>query len=79
MNLFQDSGSGSSPTPGQVTKVTATAKFKVEVHAPVSAPASCHRPRRSRRASPEVHSSLSDSMGSTSSSNSGDTAEVTNA
>ncbi|XP_059087594.1 protein patched homolog 1-like isoform X1 [Tigriopus californicus] len=72
----QSSTSSRCSTPNQVTKVTATAKFKVEVHAPTNAstnerPQSSASSRRSRR-SPKmnndqntpssVHSSLTDSL-----------------
>ena len=75
--LFQTgNGSGgssrcSTPTTQQVTKVTATAKFKVEVHAPTQAslsepptrPASASS-RRSSRKSPSHHTTSSTSGGS---------------
>eukprot|EP00095_Tigriopus_kingsejongensis_P000792 maker-scaffold67_size430214-snap-gene-3.36 protein:Tk00792 transcript:maker-scaffold67_size430214-snap-gene-3.36-mRNA-1 annotation:"patched 1 " len=85
----QSSSSSRCSTPNQVTKVTATAKFKVEVHAPSTAmmverPQSSASTRRSKRVSPShrknessvatgsssVHSSLTDSLRSSLSSNS---------
>jgi len=65
---FQPTGSSgsspcSTPTPGsQVTKVTATAKFKVEVHAPS---ASVERPSSSRSRSRRSCPSRSASSAST--------------
>ena len=65
---FQGHGSDgsspcSTPTPGsQVTKVTATAKFKVEVHAPT---ASFERPSSSRSRSRRTCPSRSSSAAST--------------
>ena len=48
MFVSQGSSTGSSrsasPSQGQVTKVTATAKFKMEIHTPMAAPEQSSRP-----------------------------------
>lgn len=77
-NASVNSSRSSTPTQ-QVTKVTATAKFKVEVHTPgntIERPVSSRSGRRSKESlssSGSVHSSLSgDSVRSSLSSNDGD-------